>query len=191
MKKAKQKNKGFSLLELIVSVALFTIAIMTGAGLVLAISTAQKKAVSLQEIQDNIGFAFEAMSREIRTGTNYYCGEDNNDLKIGALDVKDCPIGGSPDGGIAFSFVNQLGDIVVYRVTLSGQLEKSSDGGTNFLFLTSDKVNINNIKFYVHGSDPDDVLQPKVTIVLNAKTGEKFVLGMNLQTTLSQRALDY
>ena len=190
MKKVKQKNKGFSILELLVSIALFTVAIVTGAGLVLAISTAQKKAVSLQEIQDNIGFAFEAMSREIRTGKNYYCGVDNSDLKLTAEDVKDCPIGGVPDGGVLFSFVNQLGQTAVYRV-FNGQLEKSSDGGSTFLALTSDKVDINNMKFYVYGSSSADDIQPKAIVVLGAKTGEKFVLEINLQTTISQRIIDY
>lgn len=184
MKKRSQKNNGFSLIELIVSFALFTFAIMIGSGLVLAISTAQKKAVSLQEIQDNMGFAFEAMSREIRTGKNYYCGASNSDFSNGEA-TRDCA-----GGGPSFSFKNQTSETVVYRV-VGGRLEKSSDGGANFLIVTSDKVNIDNIKFYVSGTAFGDNVQPKVIVVMSAKAGEKFVLEINLQTTLSQRIVDF
>lgn len=188
-KKAKKNNGGFSLLELIVALAVFTVAITIGAGIVLSVLAAQSKAINVQVVEDNMAFALESMSKEIRTGKSYHCGADNSDYDSFP---QSCPPNSPPqpgDGGQSFTFINAVGDTVMYRV-LGGQLEKTSDG-VSFLPITSPEVNIERITFYVYGAEPSDNFQPMVIISMSAKVGEKFVSEINLQTTITQRMIDF
>src|SRR3989344_6257155 len=98
------QDKGFTLLEVIVSLGVFTIAILISLGTIFSITDAQKKAVAFQNTLDNIRFGLESMSKEMRTGYSFHCG----------LDISTEPLDCSGGGGI--TFINALGDIVTYRL---------------------------------------------------------------------------
>ncbi len=76
-KKAKNLNKGFTLIEIIVSLAIFSIVALVAVGALIKIVDANKKAQSLKTAINNINYALESMSRDIRAGTNYYCVSTN------------------------------------------------------------------------------------------------------------------
>ncbi len=69
-------KKGFTLIEIIVSLAIFTVVAVVAVGAFLKIIDANKKAQTLQTAMNNINFALESMVREIRVGSNYYCYQD-------------------------------------------------------------------------------------------------------------------
>src|SRR3989344_277833 len=93
---SKKNSGGFTLLEMLVALAVFTIAISLSLSSLLAITASQKKAVALQNVYDNARFAFEAISKEIRTGTSYHCGASLADVPESAS-PRDCPFpGGGP-----------------------------------------------------------------------------------------------
>ena len=179
-----REARGFTLLELIISLAVFSVVVLGALGSLLAITNAQKRAVALQTVQDNINFAFELMTKEIRTGSIYHCGLSNSDI---ALSPQDCDTGGP-----SFTFRNARGQMVTYRVE-DGHLEKIIDGNTlDPLVLTAAEVTVEYIQFYVLGSEANDQMQPRVTIVMKAVAGEKEIgrSRINLQTTVSQRQID-
>ena len=159
------KQKGFTLIEIIVAIGIFTAVITMALATFLNISNIQRKAGALRAVNDNLNFALELMSREMRSGKNY------------------CFFACStPD---AFGFTNSQNENVVYRLH-QNSIERSSNGGISFLRLTSPEIKIDNLEFIFPAS-----LQPRVTIVLNGlvsnpKIGE---LTLNIQTTISQRKL--
>lgn len=61
---------GFTLLEMVVSIGIFSVVIVATIGLMLSISSAQIKAANIQAVQDNIRFGLELLTKEIRTGSN-------------------------------------------------------------------------------------------------------------------------
>lgn len=61
---------GFTLIELIVTIAVFSIVLLTGIDVMVSVFRAQAKAIALKDVLDNARFSLELMSREIRTGTN-------------------------------------------------------------------------------------------------------------------------
>ncbi len=67
------KQKGFTLVEMIVSIAIFTIVAVIAVGALLKIVDANKKAQSLKTTINNVNFLFEAISREMRVGSRYRC----------------------------------------------------------------------------------------------------------------------
>ncbi len=187
-KKNSKRINGFTLIEMVVALGVFSIIAVIVAGALLSMSDAQKKAIALRLAQDNIGYTFETMTKEIRTGHSYHCGIGNDYFNIAP---RDCI---SP-GGPSFIFINALGQTIIYRLRLTsgqGQIERSANGGGTFSALTSPEVNVNRLTFYVRGAPENDKLQPLVTIILNGTAGEtaRVKTSINVQTTISQRLLD-
>lgn len=67
-------NKGFTLIEIMVSVSIFSMVMVIVVGALLVLNDANKKAQALRAIVDNLNFAVEDMTRSIRTGKDYNCG---------------------------------------------------------------------------------------------------------------------
>lgn len=194
-RKNKFKNKqislksqsGFTLVEMITAVALFSIVMVVAMGSLLNVLNANKKSQSIQTTVNNISLAMEMITREIRMGYNYHCG-GTGDLSA----PEDCLTGESL---IAFEGYSgnpaDPNDQIVFKVE-NQILKKSNNGGITFLPLTSEEVVIEDFYFVVVGSDHGDFIQPKVLIVAKGYMGDKIQnrTYFNLQTTVSQRILD-
>ena len=146
--KISNKRKGFSLVEMLVSVALFSAVMLIGAGALLSLIDANRKAQSLNSVMNNLNFALESMSRNIRVGTTYHCETDNS-IPSNIDQTKDCPEGGKllgfeKTGGDR----NDPDDQIVYRVN-EEQLEVSTQGGSpnSFIRMTAPEVVIENFLF--------------------------------------------
>lgn len=183
----EKKEKGFTLVEMITAVAIFSIVMVIAMGSLLNVLGANKRSQGIQTTINNISLVMEMMSREIRTGYNYHCGN------VGNLSIpRDCSQG---ENFIAFdAFSGDPGnsnDQVVFKEE-GGVIYKSNDSGFSFLPLTSEEVVIEDLYFVVVGSSPGDGEQPKVLFVAKGYMGdnEKTKTYFNLQTTVSQRPLD-
>ncbi len=71
--KISKGKKGFTLVEVVVSLAIFAVVSLIAVGALLKIIDANKKAQSLKTSVNNIHALLDTMSRDLRTGTNYYC----------------------------------------------------------------------------------------------------------------------
>jgi prepilin-type N-terminal cleavage/methylation domain-containing protein len=72
------KNRGFTLVEMIVSLAIFAVVAVIAIGALLKVIDANKKAQSITSSVTNLNFALESMSREFRTGKYFTCGNADN-----------------------------------------------------------------------------------------------------------------
>lgn len=181
-------NRGFTLVELLVSIAIFSLVMMIAVGSLLTMTEASRKAQALKSVMNNLNFAVESMSRMIRVGTTYHCGV------VGSIGVaQDCTSGSSyialeqSDGDL-----DSLADQVIFRL-LEGRIERSTDGGASFVPITADEVVIEDLKFYVVGSAPGpDTVQPKVVMTVRgyASISERTRTDFDLQTTITQRLPD-
>lgn len=158
-------SKGFTLLEMIVATAVFILIMTMAMESLLNINNAQKKIESFRTVSDNINFALDAMSREIRTGSEY------------------------SSTGDTFSFVNANLENVTYQLTSSKlmRITMSDD-----FPLTDPKIIINDLSFDLRGDQVGDDLQPIVRINISASSGikEKEKSKLELQTSVSQLAPD-
>lgn len=166
-------NKGVTLIELVVALGLFGVAMTIAGGMVLSVLRAQSRAEAIRATMNNLGFAFEMMSKEIRTGTNF-SGID------GVYNYID--------------FSNAVGDQVVYDSS-AGRLYKSCSGGCGGdphgpLPLTDPKITVTRLRFIIKGGDPNDDVQPQIIVIMGVSYGEKDPSEFHLQTTISQRRID-
>ena len=197
--------RGFTLIEMLVSTAIFTVVMVIALGSLLSMSESDRKAQTLKSVINNLNFSLDSMSRALRTGTTYGCGAGG-----------DCSSGGT---SISFTPANG-GSKVVYNfeqsnATLCGQpngtvgcITRSIDGGSTFAPITSPEVVVTNLKFYAIGTavGSADNMQPKVTITLSGYVQFKGAGGaaactagsssvgastcFNLQTSVTERLYD-
>jgi hypothetical protein len=189
LKKNLKLKGGYTIIETMISVALFIIIVTAGMGALLNANLLHQKSRDMRSIIDNLSFIMEDMSRNLRTGYDYHCIDDG---VLTAITPHSCGSG----GGI--SFKSSLGDQWVYFIgTYNGSsgIFRSLDGGTTFIKLTSDEMVINPVSsFSVSGAPPPpgDLHQPFVTIklvgkiILNSNVSTPF----SLQTSVSQRKID-
>lgn len=184
------KNKGFTLVELMVSVSIFTVVMFISMGSILTVFDSSRKSQNLRAVMDNLNFTLEAMTRTIRFGKNYHC-----DASLGVLtSPRDCNFSA---GASSFSVLDYLDRQVTYELE-SGRIVRSVstiNSGAPY-YLTSSDVTIEEMKFYVFGSPlyagGADLFQPQVTIVMSGYAGSKASTRsrFTLQTTVSQRMFD-
>ncbi|MCK4386988.1 MAG: type II secretion system protein [Candidatus Pacebacteria bacterium] len=190
----ENKNKyltGFTLVEMITALAIFSVVMLVAMGALLSVLNANKQTQATQTAVNNLSLAMEMMSREIRTGYSYHCGS------VGVFtQTQDCPTG---ENFIAFEPYNGnsafSGDQVIFKLE-NNQIKESTDGGSSFLSLTSPELVVENLRFCVVGSDITDDLQPKVLLTVygyvdKGSVGDKGKSYFNLQTTVSQRLIDF
>lgn len=195
-------KKGFTLIEVMVSVALFTIVMTVALGALLAMSDSDRRAEALKSVVNNLNFALDSMTRTIRTGYNYHCGTGGTDFATPG--PQDCA--GSGSSYLALKAAD--GTLVAYCLD-SGMLKRQvvSSGSlgidcasSNFSPMTSSELTITNLQFIVIGSCPQqngagcvaDSVQPKVTILISGsiQMGASAPTQFSLQTSGTQRIYD-
>lgn len=182
-------HRGFSLVELIVAIGIFSIVMSIAVGSVLTIVDANRRAQNQQTVINNLNFALDSLARDVRVGTNYHCGSGSY------ASTADC----SSDSTFAFEKYggnpNDNNDQVVYRL-YNNHIERSENSGASWIPVTADEIIIEGLTFAVEGSELGsiDQTQPKVTVLVwgYAQTGTagKQKTTFNLQTSVSQRLLD-
>jgi len=195
------KHRGFTLIEMLVAVSLFTVVMTISVGALLSFVDANKKAQALQSVMNNLNIAIGGMVRNVRMGSNYHCGS------TGALqDTQDCVYGGN-----LIAFESFLGDPKnnadqwAYWVS-NGRLYRTRDSRATQLPITAQEINIDTFKVYVTGAvgtlnGNGDINQPKVVLVIKGTVGVPGTPGLSgsqkkvrttfdIEATASQRRLD-
>jgi prepilin-type N-terminal cleavage/methylation domain-containing protein len=158
------KNKAFTLVELIVAVAIFSIVITMAFGSFSAAIKAQRRVILLQDIQENAKFILEFMTKETRMSIiNNTSNGSTSELNI----VRNTASGTS----VVYSFAN-------------GKLLR------NNVSMNSDNVNITG-SFYISGVVSGDKTQPKLTILMKLNYPGNEEIVVETQATLCQRFLDF
>ena len=189
-------KKGFTLIELMVSVAIFTVVMMLALSSLLSISAAERKAETLKSVMSNLNFALESMSRTIRNGCNYHCGTSGS----GPQNCGSSGDAGGSTGQTYLSLVSVDGNSVAYcldagtlkRQITSGAISTNCSDTTSFLPMTAPEVSITDLSFYVKGAPVGDGIQPKVTVTLsgNIFIGSVASSTFSVQTSVTQRIYD-
>lgn len=194
--KRHSHNKGFTLVEILVAISIFSVVVISTIGAFLKMVDVNKKIQSVRNAMDNANLAMETMARNIRLGTNYACTSSIGGFSRGEPAPRDCSTGGT-----VIAFEGQRGQVgnefdqIYYQLNpTTGQIERTINNQT--VPITSPDVIIQKLEFFVDGSQSvqsGNRVQPRVRIIVVGKTNlQKNDLNFNFsfQTLASQRLLD-
>lgn len=185
----KNTSAGFTLVELIVAMGLFAFVMTLVSSAYFVIIGVDSQTQGIATGVDNVSFALETMSRNIRTGVGYGCG----------LARTDCPGGDS-----VFSFTSSGGKSVEYArsnaqgvcgtsgsTVGNGCIIATVDGVTSPL--TDPAVDITSLEFIAVGTTAGDAEQPYVTVLVSGSissgSGGK-TEDFSLETSATMRGTD-
>lgn len=172
-----KKNKGFTLIELLVSVALFSITVASASSLFAAAARTQRKSLETQKVLDAGRYVMETIAKGVRMSQIA-----NPPVECGATNPYTC-----------LQITNHATKgTVTYSLGTNRVQEASSLTGTGYL--SPANVKIERFNFYIAGVGTSDNIQPRVTIVMRAKSidaiGSMYKAEVDFETTISQRNLD-
>jgi prepilin-type N-terminal cleavage/methylation domain-containing protein len=204
MRQIRRGNRGFTLIEMIVAVALFAFVMVIAGATLLSLVYANRKAQALETVINNLDISLDGMVRAIREGSNYRC--DNETPVIPPGPPTDPNYGDCPGGGNAIYFTPFGADPTDESVDAAYIFDsdgsvcgkdrlckiESGTGGYKIAITTPD-VSISSMTFYVVGTEPDDAVQPKVVITVKGTAGDsssKTTTAFNIQSSAVQRSLN-
>lgn len=164
---ANKTISGFTLVELIVAIAVFAATVTIASSVFVSSVGSQRKNINQQEVLDNARFVLESMGRAIRQSTVLTC-PDQVSCTANSISLNH-PVKGA----------------VTYQLT-NGQI---LENGTA---LSSAGVSVERLDFTVLGNGLSDNVQPRVVIVVslkNSSPGSGALNLIDLQTTMTPRNL--
>ena len=189
-----QHNKlcvGFTLLEMVIALGLFSLVIVAFVGITLSLLNAQRKAANVQVVQENARFIMELLTKEMRPGRNFTasttCAPAGKEIRFTTTD----PL--APNRTYFFSS-NRLMRLNAFAFAFSQC--------ANAVELSGEDLFVENIDFFLRGEKAESSHpflrfsndgQPTITINMRV-SGRKPPHGsqtiLNLQTTVVVRFRD-
>jgi len=170
--KLKNDQHGFSLIEVLISVFVFSVIVIAIGGIFTQILALQRRGAGAQKVQENTLFALELMAREIR---------------VSKIDNQDAPL----CDRTTLTIVHPVNGTVIYST--SGGLVQRQAGGT-VTTITSADVNFSRLNFCVLGTTVTvtvgDQKQARVGIIMQASsraTRPEDTIVFDLETTVISR----
>lgn len=204
---------------MIVSLGVFAVVVTITTGALITLIAANQRFQKEQNTTTNLAFALDSMSREIRTGFNYYCAsgagspftgahEDVSGTVIDAgvgspLYRRDCAGGRGAatlhgisfyEGGNSITTGAGVQRILYYFDVDAGAIYRRVGDGPSESIISDDIMIVNADIFVTHTAQllaDNDANQPTVTIHVEARDRADITGETYLmQTTVTQRALD-
>ena len=169
----KKTSAGFTLLEMLVAVFIFTIVVTISAGAIVSITGVNRRAQALKTVVNNVNLAIDSISRDIRVGQSY--NEDVSGPGLSCANPCDTLKLTISRGGVGENTIFGL-DTVGHHIT-------RQRGGASSQNLTGDNISIDMLKFYVLSG-------PRVLITVSGHAIRDAVGQQNnftIQTTVAHR----
>ena len=194
------EQKGFTLIELVVAIAIFVLIIGSAMGIFVSAVRSQRKFLVIQKLLDETSYTVEYISRFLRmakraktggcisSGSNYIFSDTFFYVRFLDYHGKCHQFGWFED-----SALEKIAEWVSLDETAEPSFGDPPTSPDNYL--TSNKYTLepsSKINFILAGETVDDNLQPRVTISFKISTGDDSDSSPSilLQTTISQRDLD-
>lgn len=180
----KQSQKGFSIVELLVTMFIFSIIGGIAAGFLISGIGAQRRSNASQQVFDQMFHALEHMSRALRSAQK---PTDNSCIPLGS-NYETLYEG---EDAVGIRFIRREGECWEF-VFADEQIQKKVNGEDPVSLTSQNTLAITSFRVYVSESQGGSLAhQPRVTLSLQGEsvTGrEENIQRIRIQTTVSQRA---
>lgn len=194
--------KGYSLLEMIVSVGLFSIVMLVATGAYLALIDLDRKARATNELVANLAFGVDSMARSIRTGILYGCGATGGTQGSNGSLGAPCSTAGTPSSPMFSFYDTNLSSRVTFKLLSTGVIGRCAgspcSNDSSFVGITDPRITIattspRGLVFYVNGVGTGDGRQPQVTFLIKGtmpSDSKGGITPFTIQTTATERLLE-
>lgn len=198
-------SAGFTLVEMIVSLALFAVVSTVAVGSLIVIIDNNRELRGEQSSITNLSFAMDMMTRDIRTGYNYNCltmspgvysqwsttpssyviPDDNPDCLAGRTD---------PDDRHVITFLDAesriTGDVkrITYYHDPVENTVRRRIGDAPSQSIMSSAITVTAFDIIVTGAEDSDTEQPTATVIMEIESEDG--TAFQVQTSVTQRFLD-
>ncbi len=181
-------KKGFTLMEVLVSVTIFSIIILSATNIFKLAIDAQRNAIATQNVQESLKFFLEVTAKEIRMAQK----SEGACSSISPSEIYAVThITATKD---MLSFKNFYGECVDYFLASDGEsqrfkVKRQKGSLVQEDYISPAEININDLHFFLDAGSMTILRQPRVTINLNANSLDsgKFKSNMTLQTSITSR----
>lgn len=191
-------EKGFTLVELLVAISIFSTVVAIGVGGFVHALRTQREVAGLVAAQSNASIALEQMVREIRTGY-LFCTTPGSSAGTKNAVINNACTQGCVINGLVWTcnnildFYNADSNNVDYTLT-NGAIERSQSGADGYAPITGDNVLVKYLTFTIFGNTEGDHWPPRITVSMGiAPSSTDPAIAndvLNLQTTISAREID-
>lgn len=181
-----KKQQGYSIIEALIAMAIFVTVVTVAVNAFAGALEAQRIVSAEQTIAENVNFAMEFMSRQIRTAVR---STDSDCVTVGDTFKVEPPI---------ITFTNDDGDCIRFR-TQGQNLVYVPDATATPVevvnLISNPRVSVDRFSIYDQGIEDGDGGQPRITLVIEASWDEPANskapnVRLMLQTTVATRILD-
>ncbi|HWH07410.1 MAG TPA: prepilin-type N-terminal cleavage/methylation domain-containing protein [Candidatus Paceibacterota bacterium] len=188
-----QTQRGYTLLEMMVSIGLFSLVMLLTTAAFLKLISLDRIARGTNDVVNNLSFAIDTMERSIRTGRNYQCGGPGG---------SNCWTPQSP--GSALTFTDENGRTITFLRKRDGTIGRCAFASgvsttctiDNAVSLTDPRITIETMSFYVRGvgtAPPNDTVQPQVIFTLSGymrPDANSDTVDFTIQSQATQRLIE-
>ncbi len=188
-------RNGFTLLEMVTSMGIFLVIVVSAIGVTIDIMNAQVRAAETQAIQDNVRFSLELITKELRTGFGYQNTSFGlNCVGSGFDPIHELTFTNSEGTQITYYWDSRPENLTIMR--MSDSVNHQNCGETAYTQpLTSDEVRVKNLRFVLHGATRGSSDgQPIATIVLQVQSADPRLsspVSLSLQTSIVPRLREF
>lgn len=166
--------KGFTLVEVMVAVSIFTVIMVLGVSALLSTTAASSQARADRRATDTLSVFFEQFTRTARTGRDFVSTADDRIEFIDQDGYLNRYTYQSADGSILYEQMDQSGT-VDKTVTVAG---------------SSNSTQLASVQFLLEGNDATDTYQPIVRVIVSGtSTDRRKTSTFAIQTAVSPRVL--
>lgn len=170
-----KRQKGFTLIEVLVSVTIFVVVVSIGATLFISVTSSQRKTIVQERVLREVRDTTETLARVVRTNP---------------VLVEDYVSGGSSLAGPQDRLLLSVNNENIAYFLVDNKI-KYRDGSGQEHDVTSDEVSVTNLEFYLSPQDlGNDDWMTRVTILLTMESTSDLLESpeiINVQTTVGSR----
>lgn len=179
------REGGYTLIELLVALGVFSVVVIMIAGLITRLIFIERRDIGEQAIEEDVRFALEVFSRETRLAyaSTFALADDTGKSVVMRNQNGNC---------VNYRLSNESGAFERAEVSTSGTDCLSASFGSRYAPLSSNLVRFDFIRFdmpdsvYNRGDNRLD-RQGFITVIIKARSRNKATPPLELQTTITSR----
>ncbi len=209
----KGQKSGFTLVETLVALAVFSVVMVVSSGIILSLINSNRQNQAINSVVNNLSYSIESMVRDIKTGFSYKCNYPEGDANAYFKSTfksapNNCTTGVSIDNISLISNITGEDTVVRYdfitQVDAPGYIKKTvftETGGVisqnSYPLTDTQNIDMIDVRFRVNPGKPlyqgdvtnSDPSQPSVFVMIKgtAKVNAISVSDFFMQTFISQR----